>query len=221
MNATAPSSPVGEVTATRLVVAWSPVGVSSAGADDTLRRVVGRFCGVAPFDIEVRRLCPSCGSSAHGRPHVTVVGRVAPHVSLSRADGLVCVAVTDAGPVGVDCERSEAAAFGDFATVGLHSLERASGPEEQTVTWVRKESLVKATGDGLGVDLRLVRLTEPADAPRILTWDALRPPDAPVWMHDIDGPEGYVLAVTVLAEVDPQVSVQPAAPAAPERRATH
>lgn len=180
-------------------------------ADDLLRRVVGQFCAADPADVRVLRLCPRCGSSAHGRPRVTVAGTVAgtaaPHVSLSRAGGLVCVAVTDAGPVGVDCEPVAAAAFGDFAVVGLHPRERASGPEAQTRTWVRKESLVKATGDGLTVDLRQIRLTAPAASPRLLAWDAPRAPAGPVWMHDVVGPVGYVLAVTVLAPLNPQVSV--------------
>lgn len=222
MNDTATSSPVRETTGTRLVVAWSLVDGSSAEADETLRSAVGRFCGVDASNVQVTRLCPGCGSTKHGRPHV-VVGLPPPHVSLTRADGLVCVAVTDAGPVGVDGERTGAVAFGDFATVGLHPLEGSRGAEDQTVTWVRKESLVKATGDGLAVDLRQVRLTEPSSPPGLLAWEAPRPPDVPVWMHDVDGPDGYVLAVTVLAETAPPVRVwesTPATPAASERPAT-
>ena len=153
------------------------------------------------------RLCPRCGSHEHGRPYATVSGQAAPHVSLSRADGVACVAVHDAGPVGVDIERAGAAAFSDFATIGLHPLEAASDSAERTVVWVRKESLVKATGDGLAVDLRGIRLTDPAAPPRLLTWEAPGQPLGPVWMRDIDGPAGYVLAVTVLAAREPQVSV--------------
>lgn len=46
----------------------------------------------------VTRLCPRCGSVAHGRPHVRGA-----HLSLSYADGLVLVAVATV-PVGVDVE---------------------------------------------------------------------------------------------------------------------
>ena len=191
----------------RLVVAWSAEGPARAGADTLLRLVVGRFCGADPADIQVGRLCPRCGSGAHGRPRVAVVGRDAPHVSLSRAEGLVCVAVSDAGPVGVDCERVGAAEFTDFAAVGLHPLEHSVAVHDQTITWVRKESLVKATGDGLTVDLRDVRLTDPQTRPRLLGWDGPHPPADPVWMWDVAGPPGYVLAVTVLTGAEPKLTV--------------
>lgn len=233
MTATGPTAPVRDTPPSRLVVSWSAVGTDRAHADHLLRLVVGRFCDVAPADVQARRLCPGCGSTAHGRPLVAVVGCAAPHVSLSRAGGLVCVAVTDAGPVGVDVERSGAAAFGDFATVGLHRLERSAGPQDQTVTWVRKESLVKATGAGLRVDLRQVRLSEPAATPpALLAWEAPSPPSALVWMRDVVGPRGYVLAVSVLTSLEPQLTAvaaegggpaQPiaqAAPAAPRPPAT-
>lgn len=194
-----------------LVVAWALADTQGRLPDaaDLLRSVVAQACDVDAGEVTVTRLCPGCASRAHGRPLVTVAGRRGPHVSLSRAAGLVCVAVTDAGPVGVDCERSGAAAFTDFADVGLHPLEGAAGPAEQTLTWVRKESLVKATGDGLAVDLRLVRLTEPAQAPRLLAWESARLPGAGVWMRDVVGPPGHVLAVTVLAAGEPRVSVWP------------
>ena len=200
------------------MVAWDlegpqrPEVLAPAGeADLLLRRVVAEFCTVDRADVHVSRLCPRCGSSDHGRPHVTVVGHVAPHVSLSRADGLVCVAVTDAGPVGVDCERVGAAEFTDFATVGLHPLEGQIAGHDQTITWVRKESLVKATGDGLTVDLRQVQLAEPGESPRLLGWDGPHPPAGPVWMRDVVGPPGYVVAVTVLSGVEPELTALAAA----------
>ena len=207
------------------MVAWALAGTpdaetgapapARADADDLLRRVVGEFCMVDVSDVTVDRMCPGCASSLHGRPVVTVGGRPGPHVSISRAGDLICVAVTSTGPVGVDVERTGAAAFGDFATVGLHRLERSAGPHEQTVTWVRKESLVKATGAGLRVDLRQVRLTEPAVPPALLAWDAPHPPSAPVRMRDVVGPDGYVLAVSVLTALEPQLTVVAAEEGAP------
>jgi hypothetical protein len=52
----------------------------------------------------VTRLCPRCGSSAHGRPLVVAGSGPAPFVSLSYATGLVAVAWSTAGPVGIDIE---------------------------------------------------------------------------------------------------------------------
>ncbi|MBZ5736531.1 hypothetical protein [Nocardioides mangrovi] len=68
------------------------------------------------------RLCPHCGSVAHGRP--LLAGR---QLSLAYADGLALVAIADA-PVGVDVER------------GDH------------LAWTRVEALLKATGEGLRRD---------------------------------------------------------------------
>lgn len=61
-------------------------------AEQAGRQVGGRAGG------RVTRLCPRCGSVAHGRPHVRGA-----HLSLSYADGLVLVAVATV-PVGVDVE---------------------------------------------------------------------------------------------------------------------
>lgn len=60
------------------------------------RLVVGQVGG--RVGSRVTRLCPRCGSVAHGRPHVRGA-----HLSLSYADGLVLVAVATV-PVGVDVE---------------------------------------------------------------------------------------------------------------------
>lgn len=61
-------------------------------AEQAGRQLGGRAGG------RVTRLCPRCGSVAHGRPHVRGA-----HLSLSYADGLVLVAVATV-PVGVDVE---------------------------------------------------------------------------------------------------------------------
>lgn len=67
----------------------------------------------------VTRLCPACGSTAHGRPH-----RRGTHVSLGYAPGVVLVA-TASTPVGVDVEEGDDAA------------------------WTRTEAVLKCTGEGL------------------------------------------------------------------------
>jgi hypothetical protein len=67
-----------------------------AGAHDVLRAELGA--------VTVGRLCPRCGSGEHGRPLVRVAEGPAPEVSLSYAAGLVAVAWSYAGPVGIDVE---------------------------------------------------------------------------------------------------------------------
>lgn len=84
------------------------------------------LCG-ATGATRVTRLCPVCGSSAHGRPRL--VGSPLA-VSLSYAEGLVAIA-WGAGPIGVD-------------------VERAHRPEaSELLEWTRVEALAKAAGTGL------------------------------------------------------------------------
>ena len=73
-------------------------------------------------------------------------GLAAPDVSISRAGPVTVIALSTAGAVGVDVERADAAGFEGFAAVALHPSEDSASAQEQTVTWVRKESLLKATG---------------------------------------------------------------------------
>ncbi|GAB3200431.1 hypothetical protein GCM10027062_19950 [Nocardioides hungaricus] len=96
----------------------------------------------------VARLCPRCGSAAHGRPRVLGADV---HVSLSYAGRLGVVAWSGAGPVGIDVAE-EGPPVGEFGD------RRA---------WTRIEALLKATGEGLHRDPRdLPDLpTRPLDLP--------------------------------------------------------
>jgi 4'-phosphopantetheinyl transferase len=99
-----------------------------------LVRLVGEVAG-STEGVSIVRACRGCGSDRHGKPQVVVpAGSPAVHLSLSRSGGRAVVAVTDAGPVGVDLEHVRAGATDDL------------------VAWVRAESLVKATGHGLTID---------------------------------------------------------------------
>jgi 4'-phosphopantetheinyl transferase len=86
----------------------------------------------------VGRLCPRCGSAEHGRPYVRVAEGPAPAVSLSYAEGLVAVAWSWAGPVGVDVEA---------AGPPVDGTERRD--------WTRAEAALKAGGDPPLADLAL------------------------------------------------------------------
>lgn len=99
-----------------------------------LVRLVGELTG-STEGVSIVRACRGCGSDRHGKRQVVVpAGSPAVHLSLSRSGGRAVVAVTDAGPVGVDLEHVRAGATDDL------------------VAWVRAESLVKATGHGLTID---------------------------------------------------------------------
>lgn len=100
----------------------------------------------------VVRVCPWCGSSAHGRP--LAIDSPA-HVSIGYTENLAVVAWSFDGPVGIDVERSgpPVAEFGDRQA------------------WTRIEALLKATGEGLRRD--------PRDLPDLPTTQ-LGPPDLPL-----------------------------------------
>ncbi|TIC84159.1 hypothetical protein [Nocardioides sp. GY 10127] len=82
---------------------------------------------------DLRRLCPSCGSGAHGRPR-HADGRAC---SLAYAPGVALLATADDGRgVGVDVERDDER-VPDLPGVLI------------LADWVRLEAVAKATGAGL------------------------------------------------------------------------
>jgi 4'-phosphopantetheinyl transferase len=142
-------------------------------------------------------------------------------VSLSRAAGVVAVAVSTEGPVGVDVEAVEPAA--GVSAVLLADGEAAADVLGVATTWVRKEALLKATGQGLSVDLRDIRVSAPDEPPALLDWRAPGRPATPVWMRDVEPGPGLVGCVAQLGEEPPEVSlveVGPAALAGAARRRT-
>jgi 4'-phosphopantetheinyl transferase len=129
-------------------------------------------------------------------------------VSISYAADVTVVALSAVGPVGVDVERCDAAEFLGFDAVASHVQEEPDERGSQAILWVRKESLLKATGRGLAVDPRQIRVAAPGQPPELIQWDAADPPDRPVWMRDVEITSAHVAAVTVLAEERPELVVR-------------
>ena len=181
----APSRPADELAlmpAERLRVsahAW-PHDVASSAV--LARLAVADLLGTDPVDVVVGRRCPSCGSTSHGVP--TTAGA---HVSITRAPGLVAVAVSTAGPVGLDVEPRRERLFPGFDDVALSPDETPPTVEERLRSWARKEALLKACGLGLSIDPRDVVL----DGPRVVS----APPQVGrADLHDVD-PDGHVGAL--------------------------
>lgn len=192
-------------------VIWSDSAARTV-ADDLLRGAAARLLGCRSEGIRVARLCPACGSSGHGQPVVRAgAGEVL--VSIGRSDAVTVVAVTLAGAVGVDVEREDAAAFEGFADVALHPRERAGARRERTMTWVRKEAVLKVTGLGLGVDPSTLRLSDPTDAPSLVQWPGHERLASHIRLYDVQTAPGHVTALAVLADATPRVVVSRAGPA--------
>jgi 4'-phosphopantetheinyl transferase len=160
--------------------------------DDLVRVALGELGAGASG--EVRHHCPSCGSSDHGRPWLHgLAGDRQIHLSVARCPGQSVVALTDAGPLGVDVERSGSARPPEVDQV------IGSGPGDATRRWVRAEACLKATGRGF---------SRPA-----------APVAGRAWMSDLDVGEGFEAAVVVLAAAatEPELVVIQAAAATPSR----
>lgn len=157
-----------------------------------LRRVVAAECGTEPDRVVVDRTCDGCGYP-HGRPRLTGLDRYA---SVAHSGDRVGVAVTAAGPVGLDVERMVPRDIGRFAPRVLADGEEATGAADFYRYWTRKESVVKATGAGITVGLRRVKVSAPHEPPRLLAYPGMADPVA--GMRDLCPGSGYAAAVTIL-----------------------
>ncbi|SCL29758.1 RmlD substrate binding domain-containing protein [Micromonospora inyonensis] len=140
-----------------------------------LRLAVAHHRGVPADRVRVVRECPAC-AGPHGRP------RLPEHrlsASVSHSGRRVVVAVAGRGEIGVDVER-----------LG------ADHPSTELAQWCRRESVVKATGDGLRVRIRDVRITPPSDPPRLLGYPGRPGLRARLW--DLRPGPGYRAAATLV-----------------------
>ena len=110
----------------------------------------------------VTQQCARCGGD-HGRP---IMGEAGRWVSLSRAGGLVAVAFSTLGPVGVDLASRAAAARHPVAGV------RHPDPAEWAGEWAATEAVLKADGRGLAVDPGDLTIAHD----RVVAWRGCRVP---------------------------------------------
>jgi 4'-phosphopantetheinyl transferase len=151
-------------------IAWHSASLGASTALETHARSL-----LGPGAVTSGRLCPACGSDAHGRPWVRHVGRMV-HVSLSRSGPHLMTAIADVA-VGVDVEVAAIGVLPELVLAPGESDDLESG--DLARVWARKEAILKARGTGLTTPMSEVVLAQER------------------W-QDLAAPEGYVAALAVL-----------------------
>jgi 4'-phosphopantetheinyl transferase len=157
-----------------------------------LKLAVARANRWPAASVRVDRRCPTCGLP-HGRPRVQGGGL---HVSVSHSGSRVVVALTASAPLGVDIEQRAIERALPPAEHILTSSEPLRDPEDFLTYWCRKESAVKATGDGLQADFREVVVSPAREPARLVSY---RGHPLTAFMTDLDVGAGYASALTVLS----------------------
>jgi 4'-phosphopantetheinyl transferase len=158
-----------------------------------LRLVCADAIGLPAQQVPVDRTCPRC-ERAHGRPTIPGYGL---HVSVSHSGRRVAIA-TGPVPLGVDVEEVTPIALGDLAEPTLGPGEAVGRVEEFFTYWTRKESAVKATGDGLAVPLSGILVSRPQEPARLVAYGTR--PGLVATMRDLRPGTGYAAALTLLAD---------------------
>jgi 4'-phosphopantetheinyl transferase len=210
---------------------------------DLARFVTGRMLaktalalvvGTGPEAIRLRTRCPGCGGP-HGKPRPVGIAE-GWELSISHSGDVVSVAVALGIPLGLDVERFEpwrGPGLPPEYELVLTPTERAAIerlPEERRVRacltyWVRKEAVLKATGEGLNTPMTDFTLSGPEEPPTLLSWhgpDATRPVPAIADVALDDGHPAAVAALgarSVLATVHRGAELLPRGPAARMRPA--
>ena len=204
-------------------------------ADDhrALAQLVARLAGVGVASVSLQQRCPHCGAADHGALRVHLVGQpdatatATVRVSLARAGGRLALAVTAAGPVGIDVESVAALGRAPVDDVLLSPAEAQAlagrDPRAATadlaVLWTAKEAVLKAAGVGLRVDPRELTVTlDPAGVaavagspgqPTLADWPAAPFPVRNVHLVSVPAPVGSVATVAVVCAERPRLLVMP------------
>jgi 4'-phosphopantetheinyl transferase len=167
------------------------------------RTVLAAHLGVAPEQVKLDRTCPDC-DRPHGRPRL--VSGAGPAFSVSHSGDLVGVAFATATGVGLDVEQVAPSRAEGLADAVLSPTEREDFDRLEPARrgtdffryWVRKEAVLKATGEGLRVPLPDLTVSAAGQPPRLVEWAGR--PDAPsrFTLYDLDGGPGHAASLAVI-----------------------
>jgi len=144
---------------------------------------------------------------AHGKPQLAGVSRGV-RFSLSHSGECALLAISVGREVGVDVEEHRPVDFLSLARSAFSPHERAA-LEELPMNehadafyrcWTRKESFIKARGDGLSFPLDGFDVSLDADAAQLLIACPASPEDVSRWtIRNLPANPGYSAAITVEA----------------------
>ncbi|MCL2419459.1 MAG: 4'-phosphopantetheinyl transferase superfamily protein, partial [Conexibacteraceae bacterium] len=123
-------------------------------ARDAMRAILGTYLNAPPDSIEIE-------TTPEGKPYLPTAEL---HFNLSHSRDLALVAVSKQAPVGIDLERPRHFRAPDrlarricsereYATLvrlGHLSVAAPEAQEQLLRLWVRKEAVLKGTGEGIG-----------------------------------------------------------------------
>lgn len=181
------------------------------------RVAVATEVGIPVDEIDLDRRCTDC-DVPHGRPsartrdpHSSFASLVAAlDISISHTADWVAVAVAHGMRVGVDIEDAQRELeTGAVAALVMHPQEETAGTpvtrEDLLRTWVRKEAILKASGEGLRLPPAGIVLGHGRD-PAVLRWDE-RPHLASVTgLSDLAAPAGLVAALATIGRAQQAAS---------------
>jgi 4'-phosphopantetheinyl transferase len=162
--------------------------------------------------VRLDRTCPDC-PRPHGKP-VVVGGAL--DVSLSHSGEWIGVAVSDVGAVGLDVERVDTTvdieqalgfALAPAEAAELHRLPADARRRAFFRYWTRKESILKATGEGLRSPMPELVVAPPDQQPRLVSSAGDPGLTVRTQMRDIDPDAAHPATLTVLSGRAVQVAV--------------
>jgi 4'-phosphopantetheinyl transferase len=168
------------------------------------RAAIGQRTATAPADVLIDATCPRCGRQ-HGRP--TTPGA---ELSISHSGNLVAVALTRATPVGIDVESGDSLGAGDGSALwpqvlgateadAIAALPPGRRRDALLAVWTRKEALLKASGDGLAIEMSTLEVSAPGRPPALLKGARGLPAPTEVTLRDFVVGDGYHAALAVFA----------------------
>lgn len=174
------------------------------GSAHMLARVVLAGLGHNSYydEVALTSHCTLCGADGHGKP---ALHDLDPEFTfnIAYAGARVGIAVARV-PVGLDVavvgeadDPARAEALAPAESSWLAGRSAAERPHAAALTWVRKEALLKATGQGLSVPLAELVVSPPDAEPALLEW-AGGPNPKDVQIVDLNPGAGHVGALALL-----------------------